>query len=247
MATTSVAYIKHGPTSVAIETSPELAVKLHNLANNFKTLDSDILISEIELYALFLKHCVANDDALALVIFDAFIQKFCANGSSIHVAVQEYGLSNESAQAVLRAYYSLWKMDEAQSRYRNAAANTPSALLGSSSVCLMAMFGGQRGVGNGLEEASWLLDVYRPLLEDYLLLMSEFLQLEAQDVRISSVYFKGLDVFEWLMHPEMAPDLQYLRSMPVCLPITGLTQLMQVMVLYKTLFMTPGELAGCFK
>ncbi|PIA14341.1 fatty acid synthase [Coemansia reversa NRRL 1564] len=247
MATTSVVYIKHGSTSVVIKTLPELADKLRNLASKFQTPDSDILLSEIELYAQFLEHCVANDDTLALVVFDAFIQKFCVNGWSIHVAVQEYGLSNESAQAVLRAYYSLWKMDEAQSKYREAAANTPPALLGSSSVRLMAMFGGQRGVGNGLEEASWLLDVYRPLLEDYVLLMSEFLQLEAQDVRVSSMYFKGFNVFEWLMFPEMAPDLQYLRAMPVCLPITGLTQLMQIMVLYKTLFMTPGELAGCFK
>ncbi|KAJ2812529.1 fatty acid synthase alpha subunit Lsd1 [Coemansia furcata] len=43
------------------------------------------------------------------------------------------------------------------------------------------------------------------------------------------------------------PDEQYLLSIPVCLPLVGLIQLMHVVVLYKTLGVSPGDLVKRFK
>ncbi|KAJ2073744.1 fatty acid synthase alpha subunit Lsd1 [Coemansia sp. S155-1] len=111
----------------------------------------------------------------------------------------------------------------------------------------MALFGGQRGTSNYLDEAEWLFDVYRPLLIDFVSRMSAFLHCESQDKRISHVYSKGLDVLRWLITSSAMPDDQYLLSIPVCLPLVGLIQLMQVMVLYKTLGISPGDLVKRFK
>ncbi|KAI8317922.1 hypothetical protein GQ54DRAFT_294655, partial [Martensiomyces pterosporus] len=77
--------------------------------------------------------------------------------------------------------------------------------------------------------------------------MSAFLQRESQDPRIIGYYAKGLDVARWLASPESQPDPEYLLTVPVSIPAVGLIQLMQVMVAFKTLGLSPGELAKSFK
>ncbi|KAI8318483.1 hypothetical protein GQ54DRAFT_237194, partial [Martensiomyces pterosporus] len=47
--------------------------------------------------------------------------------------------------------------------------------------------------------------------------------------------------------PESQPDSEYLLTVPVSIPAVGLIQLMQVMVAFKTLGLSPGELAKPFK
>ncbi|KAI8321102.1 hypothetical protein GQ54DRAFT_241681, partial [Martensiomyces pterosporus] len=47
--------------------------------------------------------------------------------------------------------------------------------------------------------------------------------------------------------PESQPDSEYLLTVPVSMPAVGLIQLMQVMVAFKTLGLSPGELAKSFK
>ncbi|KAJ1784626.1 beta subunit of fatty acid synthetase, partial [Coemansia sp. RSA 2399] len=112
----------------------------------------------------------------------------------------------------------------------------------------MALFGGQHGGAiNCVYEASWLLDVYGPLVRDYLASMSEFLDTESKDSRVSQVYYNGLDLYKWICKPETAPCEDYVRGIAVSLPIVGLTQLMQIMVLFKTLRVSPGELVSRFK
>ncbi|KAJ2384520.1 hypothetical protein H4S02_004774, partial [Coemansia sp. RSA 2611] len=109
------------------------------------------------------------------------------------------------------------------------------------------MFGGQRGTSNYLDEAEWLYDVYRPLLSDYVPRMSAFLHRESQDGRVSFAYPKGLDVLTWLTTASAIPDELYLLSIPVCQPLVALIQLMHVMVLYKTLRVSPGDLVRRFR
>ncbi|KAI8318728.1 hypothetical protein GQ54DRAFT_280477, partial [Martensiomyces pterosporus] len=112
---------------------------------------------------------------------------------------------------------------------------------------MMAIFGGQGGMDNYLDEVRDLVDVYGPLLADYPARMSAFLQRESQDPRISKCYAKGLDVARWLASPETQPDPEYLLTVPVSIPAVGLIQLMQVMVAFKALGLSPGELARSFK
>ncbi|KAI8318453.1 hypothetical protein GQ54DRAFT_280754, partial [Martensiomyces pterosporus] len=112
---------------------------------------------------------------------------------------------------------------------------------------MMAIFGGQGSMDNYLDEARDLVEVYGPLLADYRARMSAFLQRESQDPRVSRCYAKGLDVARWLASPELQPDPEYLLTVPVSIPAVGLIQLMHVMVAFKTLGLSPGELAKSFK
>ncbi|PIA14847.1 hypothetical protein COEREDRAFT_103271 [Coemansia reversa NRRL 1564] len=111
----------------------------------------------------------------------------------------------------------------------------------------MALFGGQPEPANYLQEARWLLNAYGPLLSEYVCRMSAFLESNSQDYRLKSVYYNGMDALGWFTRNRSVPDDSYLVSVPVCIPLTGLTKLMQIMVLYKTLGISPGELVRHFK
>ncbi|KAJ2811657.1 fatty acid synthase alpha subunit Lsd1, partial [Coemansia sp. 'formosensis'] len=213
------------------------------------SIDPANILSAIELHAAFIQHCVeSGSPEAALAVFDAFSQTYGTDTSNIHVIVQARGLDEAAARRMLKGYFSAWSIasnDSLPSSLRSAAA-TP-ALFATESAGLMAMFGGQRGTGNYLDEAVWLFDVYRPLLTDFVSRMSAFLHRESQDTRVRFVYPKGLDVLNWLTTSGSMPDEPYLLSIPVCQPLVALIQLMHVMVLYKTLGVSPGDLVTCFK
>ncbi|KAJ2830624.1 fatty acid synthase alpha subunit Lsd1 [Coemansia erecta] len=245
---TVVNIIHHGQVSIALVVAPESADKLLDLASSFEQTELPGSPQRLELFALFLEHCAQKSTELALVVLDALVCELRASNSSIHAEIQKHELSEPRARTVLRAYYSLWNAADARPLYQHAATHHRPALLSSTPEAqLLAVFGGQRGTGSCLEEAQWLFDVYRPLLSDFVQRVSVFFDGEARDSRISSAYPNGLDVYGWLTRPASVPNTYYMESMPVMLPVIGLTQLMQVMVLFKTLFMLPGELAQQFK
>ncbi|KAJ2691389.1 fatty acid synthase alpha subunit Lsd1 [Coemansia spiralis] len=189
--------------------------------------------SAIELHAAFIQHCVDfGSSDVVLAVFDSFCLTYGTATSDIHVVVQTHGLDEAAARRVLKGYFSAWSIVNNNGTW--PTASTP-ALFASDSVGLMAMFGGQRGTSNYLDEAEWLFDVYHPLLSDYVSRMSALLHRESQDKRVSFVYSKGLDVLTWLTTANTMPDELYLLSIPVCQPLVALIQLMHVMVLYKTL------------
>ncbi|KAJ1665271.1 fatty acid synthase alpha subunit Lsd1 [Coemansia sp. RSA 1646] len=110
------------------------------------------------------------------------------------------------------------------------------------------MFGGHYGdSGSPLDEATWLYDVYSPLLSDYVVSMSAFMSSAVKESQVALAYPLGLDVFGWLSKPCSAPDSEYLSQAAVSVPLFGLKQLMRIMVLYKTLGMSPGEFIKQFK
>ncbi|KAJ2597032.1 hypothetical protein GGF39_003215, partial [Coemansia sp. RSA 1721] len=102
------------------------------------------------------------------------------------------------------------------------------------------------GTASYLDQARWIVDVYGPLIGDFVEQMSDFMQAESRDNRLVRAYPKGLCVSKWINNTLAVPDSQYLISSPVSIPLVGLVQLMQFMVLYKTLGVTPGELARRF-
>ncbi|KAJ2318072.1 fatty acid synthase alpha subunit Lsd1, partial [Coemansia sp. RSA 2681] len=216
--------------AVVIELRPPAchAHSVQELAHTFCARPTEAL-SAIELHAAFIQYCVDwGSSKVALAVFDDFCQSFGTDTHNIHVIVQAQGLDDAAARRVLRGYFSAWPI--ATSRLNASSSARPAilipALFAAESVELMAMFGGQRGTSSYLDEAEWLLDVYRPLLSDFVFRMSAFLHRESQDSRVGFVYSKGLDVFRWLTTPSAMPDELYLLSIPVCLPLVGLIQLM---------------------
>ncbi|KAJ2489200.1 fatty acid synthase alpha subunit Lsd1 [Coemansia sp. RSA 2050] len=240
--------VRHG--AIAIELIPPAAheASVKELAHTFRANALETL-SAIELHASFIQHCVnSSSTEVVLAVFGTFCQAYNTATNDIHMVVQAHGLDEAAARRVLRGYFSAWPIVKSHitPSFAGLGARWP-ALFASDSFGLMAMFGGQRGTSGYLDEAEWLLDVYRPLLSDYVCRMSGFLHRESQDNRVCLVYSKGLDIFCWLTTANAMPDKFYLLSIPVCLPLVGLIQLMHVMVLYKTLGISPGELITRFK
>ncbi|KAJ2817101.1 hypothetical protein GGI24_005515, partial [Coemansia furcata] len=192
--TDRVVCVNHGSHSIEIGVAVELVDVVQALADSFSA-DSIKSLSVIELHAAFIQHCVeSGSPEAALTVFDTFSQTYGTDTSDIHVIVQTRGLNEAAARRVLKGYFSAWSIvssDSSPSSLRPAAA-TP-ALFAADSLGLMAMFGGQRGTSNYLDEAVWLFDVYRPLLTDFVARMSAFLHRESQDTRVNFVYPKGLD------------------------------------------------------
>ncbi|KAJ2345467.1 fatty acid synthase alpha subunit Lsd1, partial [Coemansia sp. RSA 2673] len=185
------------------------------------SIDSVESLSAIELHAAFIEHCVDfGSSKVALAVFGAFCQAFDTCTSDIHVIVQACGLDEAAARRVLKGYFSAWSIVSNHTGSSPTKVSTQSpALFATESCGLMAMFGGQRGTSSYLDEAEWLLDVYRPLLIDFVTHMSAFLHRESQDRRVSFVYPQGLDVLNWLTTASAMPDEQYLLSIPVCQPL----------------------------
>ncbi|KAI8319679.1 hypothetical protein GQ54DRAFT_30255 [Martensiomyces pterosporus] len=234
---TSTLLLAHGPVSVQVPLRSKLQAQGSSLANAFvKALEDPI--PAIELQARFIEFCSSRDTDVARAVFDAFDASFCAGGSkNIHLVVQEHHLGDNQVRAVLRGYFSVWAMRKAPL----------PALFSNPAAKLMAMFGGQSSMDNYIDEARWLLDTYGRLLSEFVVKMSAFLEHESRDPRIARAYPKGLDVIRWLQSPGSTPDKHYLLTDPVSIPVVCLIQLMHVVVLFKTLAVSPGELAQLFQ
>ncbi|KAI9482375.1 hypothetical protein BX667DRAFT_505236 [Coemansia mojavensis] len=181
-------------------------------------------LNVIELYARFLIHCKNSDNEAALFVLKSMCQMFDIPNVNIHEVVQQQYLDREAvscAKGVLLIVEQCTK-------------SLQSALL--SSNFLLAVFGGQPSSADYIDEAKRLLNI-----------MSNFLETQSQDKNFSQVYGCGFDVFSWLVRPRSMPDYDYIALVPVKMPVTGLIQLMQVMVLFKTLNVSPGKLLRFFE
>ncbi|KAJ2110071.1 fatty acid synthase alpha subunit Lsd1, partial [Coemansia sp. RSA 922] len=224
-----------------------LAPTVQELVYSF-SIDSVESLSTIELHAAFIQHCVEfGGSEVTHAVFGTFYQALDTTTSDIHVIVQAHGLDEAAAQCMLKGYFSAWSIvNNGLSLSLRLTTSTP-ALFATESLGLMAMFGSQRGTSSYLDKAEWLLNVYHLLLIDFVTRMSAFIHCESQDNHVHPVYSKGLDVLDWLTTTTTMPDEQYLLSIPICQLLVTLIQLMHIMVLYKTLGVSPGELVKHFK
>ncbi|KAJ2535377.1 fatty acid synthase alpha subunit Lsd1, partial [Coemansia sp. RSA 1933] len=178
------------------------------------------LSTDIEVFAAFLEHCVNFKSADAPTILDAFCDRYSIDSdiNNIHCIIDKHGLDESGAQLVLRAFYLLWS-NPALSHHYNPKSPSSALLSPESTANVMALFGGQHGGSTScMDEASWLLDVYGPLVSEYAALMSEFLDTESKDPRVSQVYQHGLDVYKWICKPATKPSEDYVRGIAVSLP-----------------------------
>ncbi|KAJ2564852.1 hypothetical protein IW140_005573 [Coemansia sp. RSA 1813] len=251
----SVVYLRHGPIKLRLDLPTESYDIVQELVKTFSPTDGSALSTEIEVYAAFLEHCVKSKPPSAPAVLDHFAHYFAidSDANDIHSVVSKHKLDESGARLVLRAFYLLWDDPACSHNYRRAVSDRQHSVLPAlfstkSKASVMALFGGQHGGSiNCMYEASWLLDVYGSLVRDYLASMSEFLDAESKDHRVSQLYYSGLNVYKWVCKPQTMPSEDYVRGIAVSLPIVGLTQLMQIKVLFKTLGVTPGELVNQFK
>ncbi|KAJ1769664.1 fatty acid synthase alpha subunit Lsd1 [Coemansia sp. RSA 1843] len=176
-------------------------------------------------------------------LFAAFNAKFCST-QNIHASICDQSLSEDLVQLVLQSYYAAQEMCIDGEKQQQPMP----ALFSSAAIRPVGIFRGQGGMDNYIDETRTVYRTYRPLVGDFVEQMNAFLVEESADPDVSSLYRHGLDVLSWITNSDDAlPNTEYLLSVPVSIPVVGLTQLMQVVVLYKTLGITPGELAKSFK
>ncbi|KAJ2874506.1 fatty acid synthase alpha subunit Lsd1 [Coemansia aciculifera] len=117
-----------------------------------------------------------------------------------------------------------------------SAANIAATLDTASHHNSLAIFGDALHSAGGsqcLAELRYLTNVHRSLTAEFLDQLSQFLALEAQDIAVAHCYPHGLNVAAWLAaqdNSEPADNATYLDSAPVATPLSGLVQLVRVLV-----------------
>ncbi|KAJ2853498.1 hypothetical protein J3B02_003114 [Coemansia erecta] len=216
---------------------------VQDLADSFVYKVDQSRADDLVVFALFLQHCQAHGSAKAIqAVIEAFTKMFDIGNRSIYAAISHHDLDEEQSQLVLKSVFLL------NSAYQAIVVPKPAAALfeASNRASLFAVFGGNPGTTSYLDKIKWMLDIYKPLIGEYAAQMSDFLQTESHDKMIFRAYPKGLCIYKWINNDVALPDNKYLVSSPVSIPLVGLVQLIQLMVLYKTLSISPGELASKF-
>lgn len=107
---------------------------------------------------------------------------------------------------------------------------------------IFALFGGQGTNEVYFDELQGLYDIYQPYVAPFLkTIVDDLIELAEEEVE-SSYFTYGLDVVSWLTGAVERPSISYLASVPISLPLIGLTQLVQYLVVCRVANLTPGQL-----
>jgi fatty acid synthase subunit alpha, fungi type len=151
----------------------------------------------------------------------------------------------EVRKVVLSAYFQAIAALQAQN-VTNVPVNPRSALLSaaySEKASIYALFGGQGTNEVYFDELQSLYDIYKPFVASFIAtLTTDILVPLATEEQTSPYFTHGLNVVSWLNGTIPRPSVAYLASVPVSLPLIGLTQLVQYLVTCKVAGLTPGEL-----
>ncbi|KAF8473168.1 fatty acid synthase beta subunit dehydratase [Kalaharituber pfeilii] len=254
--------ITHGPLEHALLIPTSLHFHASSLREQFlstlpapteQLASDDEPSSAAELVARFLGHAAkqvetGEDDAqgsyeevLKLVLTE-FEGRFL-RGNEVHAVAANLPGTPLKRQNVVKAYYTA-----------RQSANRPikpheSALFRAASeenAGIYAVFGGQGNIEEYFQELREVYNVYNGIVEDFITHCAQTLSSLSRDPRAGKVYSKGLDVMRWLLDEDATPDLTYLVSAPVSLPLIGLTQLAHYFVTCKILGKEPHELRARF-
>ncbi|KAF8453682.1 fatty acid synthase beta subunit dehydratase [Terfezia claveryi] len=181
------------------------------------------------------------EEVLKLVLAE-FEGRFL-RGNEVHAVAANLPGSPLKRQNVVKAYYSA-----------RQSANRPikpheSALFRAASegdAGIYAVFGGQGNIEEYFQELREVYAVYNGLVEDFITKCAQTLSTLSRDPKAGKVYSKGLDIMRWLADEDATPDLTYLVSAPVSLPLIGLVQLAHYYVTCKVLGKEPHELRSRF-
>lgn len=129
----------------------------------------------------------------------------------------------------------------------NVISTTPSSALLSAAekgdASVFALFGGQGTNEVYFDELQSLCDIYKPYVTAFLFsITNEILKPLTATREATSFYAHGLDVISWLTGATPRPSTAYLASIPISLPLIGLTQLVQYLIVCRVSGLTPGDL-----
>ncbi|OMH81189.1 Fatty acid synthase subunit beta, partial [Zancudomyces culisetae] len=166
--------------------------------------------------------------------------------NDVHVVTRDQ--EAEARNLIINAYYSAAEI--LQSGRDLDSMGTASALISEAiagNVKLLGVFGGQGNSENYFDELRLVYQIYEPLIKGYVEKMALTMKDWALRPEWSAVLTKGLDVLHWLLHPESIPDQEYMIAAPVSMPVIGLIQLTNFLVMCKVLRKEPGWLVQRMK
>jgi len=164
-------------------------------------------------------------------------------GNEVHAVAATLPGITEKKNITVRSYYA------ARSVAKRPIKAHESALLREAAdgkACLYAVFGGQGNIEEYFEELREVFTTYMSFVEDFVTTAANHLSQLSRDVQAQKLYPKGLDIMRWLQDKDSQPDVDYLVSAPVSLPLIGVTQLAHYVVTCRVLGSNPGNVRDRF-
>ncbi|CCH45960.1 fatty acid synthase [Wickerhamomyces ciferrii] len=184
-------------------------------------------------------------DQVLLLALSEFETRFL-NGHDIHtlasnlVKDETYPTTLEKAKLVVKNYFNA-RIVAKKPFKKNDSALFRSVLNNEAKV--VAIFGGQGNTDDYFEELRDLYNIYNGLVSDVIKAAADKLnQLVRSTNDTERIYTQGLDLINWLEHPENTPSTEYLLSIPVSCPLICVIQLAHYAVTARVLGYHPGEL-----
>ncbi|EGN98830.1 hypothetical protein SERLA73DRAFT_168429 [Serpula lacrymans var. lacrymans S7.3] len=186
--------------------------------------------------------CAKARTSLLFNVLSHFVSTYLTE-KDVHSFVLSF--DTEVQQTVLSSYYLARATLEAQG-VSDIPSAPPSALLTAATkgdASIYALFGGQGTNEVYFDEFQTLYDTYKPYVAPLITAISnEILKPLALERESTNFYAYGLDVISWLSGTVPRPPVAYLASVPISLPLIGLTQLVQYSIVCRISELTPGEL-----
>ncbi|KAI9247028.1 hypothetical protein BY458DRAFT_560469 [Sporodiniella umbellata] len=247
--------IKQNTTEVSVLVPANIWVSAEQLREEFINAHTSAEeITEIELAAKFLYFSTKRASKepqflpVARTLFIDFSTEYLKE-NNVHAISSS--LSSESKKIVIQAYYAaLIILKENNVLSTEETAPTQSALVEAArrkDAKLFAMFGGQGNVDEYFDELADIWETYQDLVRPFVERMAGVLAEYARSPEASALHSKGIDVMRWLKHPETRPDVQYLLSVPVSVPLVGLIQALHYFVMIRVLGCSYAEIRDLFQ
>ena len=158
-------------------------------------------------------------------------------GNEVHAVAATLPGIEEKKLITIQSYYAARAVSDRPLKPHASALLREAA---DENAFLYAIFGGQGNIEEYFDELRQVWTTYPSMVEDFIIACAVLLQNLSRDPRSEKLYSKGMDVMRWLRDPDSQPDVDYLVSAPVSLPLIGLTQLSHYVVLCKVMGADPG-------
>ena len=164
----------------------------------------------------------------------------------IHTVTANF--DSEVRKSILTNYFSLLAtLEKANVQVPRAPKSALISAARDGDASLYALFGGQGPNEVYFDELQSLYDIYKPYVADFIEVISrEVLVPLAKESEETTYYTHGLNVHSWLSGATSPPPTSYLASVPISLPLIGLTQLTQYLIISRVAAICPGELRTLF-
>ncbi|KAH7913599.1 hypothetical protein BJ138DRAFT_606981 [Hygrophoropsis aurantiaca] len=208
--------------------------------------------ASVELYARFLAYisqyvteesqCLKARTSVLLNVFSHFVSTYLADKDIFSFVIP----FDAEVRAIILSAFFLARATLEQQRVSDLPAPPTSALFDAveeDEASIYALFGGQGTNEVYFDELQTLYDTYRPYVSPLITAITNDILLPLVAEReASSFYNYGMDVASWLSGAVPRPSTSYLASIPISLPLIGLTQLIQYLVVCRVSGLTPGEI-----